>query len=462
MFRRVLIANRGEIAQRVIRACRELGIETVAVYSSADADALYLRQADETICIGPPQSAKSYLDIPGIIAAAEVADADAIHPGYGFLSEKAHFAEVCRDCKIQFIGPEPATIAAVGDKVMAREMARKAGVPVVPGSDGSVPDEKRALQIAQEIGFPIMIKAAAGGGGRGMRIARNEPSLVAGFHAARAEAEAAFSDGTVYLEKFVENPRHIEVQILADKYGKVVHLGERDCSVQRRHQKLIEESPSPSLTPELRAQICDAAVRVAKAANYTNAGTVEFLLGRDGKFYFIEVNARIQVEHTVTELVTGIDLVQQQILIAAGEKLPFDQADIQFRGHAIECRINAEDPEKDFQPSPGKIELFVPPGGPGVRLDSHCYSGYRIPPNYDSMIGKLLAHRARRDLAIRTMVRALDEFVIDGPKTTIPLHRQILLHSDFRSGDHDTGFVERYYGHHPAIPTRSGSKEDRG
>ena len=454
MFRRVLIANRGEIAQRVIRACRELGIETVAVYSAADADAIYLRQADDTICIGPAASAKSYLDIPGIIAAAEVADADAIHPGYGFLSENAHFAEVCRDCKIQFIGPEPATIAAVGDKVMAREMARKAGVPVVPGSDGSVPDEKRALQIAQTIGFPVMIKAAAGGGGRGMRIARNEPSLVAGFHAAKSEAEAAFGDGTVYLEKFVENPRHIEVQILADKYGKVLHLGERDCSVQRRHQKLIEESPSPSLTPELRAQICDAAVRVARAASYTNAGTVEFLLGRDGKFYFIEVNARIQVEHTVTELVTGLDLVQQQLLIAAGEKLAFDQDDVQFRGHALECRINAEDPEKDFQPSPGKIELFVPPGGPGVRLDSHCYSGYRIPPNYDSMIGKLLVHRARRDLSIRTMLRALDEFVIDGPKTTIPLHRQILTHSDFRSGDHDTGFVERYYGSHPAIPAR--------
>ena len=454
MFRRVLIANRGEIAQRVIRACRELGIETVAVYSAADADALYLRQADATICIGPGPSAKSYLNIPAIIAAAEVADADAIHPGYGFLSENDHFAQVCKDCKITFIGPEPATIAAVGDKVMARTMARKAGVPVVPGSDGAVEDEKRALQIAQEIGFPIMIKAAAGGGGRGMRIARNEPSLVTGFHAASQEAQNAFGDGTVYLEKFVENPRHIEVQILADKYGKVLHLGERDCSVQRRHQKLIEESPSPSLTPELRREICDAAVRVAKAANYTNAGTVEFLLSRDGKFYFIEVNARIQVEHTVTELVTGLDLVQQQILIAAGEKLALEQSDIQFRGHAIECRINAEDPDKDFQPSPGKIELFVPPGGPGVRLDSHCYSGYRIPPNYDSMIGKLLVHRARRDLSIRTMLRALDEFVIDGPKTTIPLHRSILLHPDFRGGDHDTGFVERYYGSHPQIPVR--------
>jgi acetyl-CoA carboxylase biotin carboxylase subunit len=452
MFRRVLIANRGEIAQRVIRACRELGIETVAVYSTVDADALYLRSADDTICIGPAQSSKSYLDIPSIIAAAEVADVEAIHPGYGFLAENAHFAEVCRACKIHFIGPEPETIAQLGDKVAARELARKADVPIVPGSDGAVDEEKRALDVAQSIGYPVIIKAAAGGGGRGMRVARNEPSLVAGFHAARSEAEAAFGDGTVYLEKFVENPRHIEVQILADRHGKILHLGERDCSVQRRHQKLIEESPSPSLTPDLRASICAAAIRVARAANYTNAGTVEFLLARDGSFYFIEVNARIQVEHTVTELVTGLDLIQQQILIASGEKLGFNQDEVQFRGHALECRINAEDPDRDFQPSPGRIELFVPPGGPGVRVDSHCYSGYRIPPNYDSMIGKLIVHRARRDLSIRTMLRAIDEFVIEGPKTTVPLLRSILSHSDFRAGDHDTGFVERYYGSHPAIP----------
>jgi acetyl-CoA carboxylase biotin carboxylase subunit len=456
MFRRVLIANRGEIAQRVIRACRELGIETVAVYSTADADALYLREADETICIGPPPGKSSYLSIPSIIAAAEVADVEAIHPGYGFLSENDHFAEVCRACKIHFIGPEPETIALLGDKVAARELAKKAGVPVVPGSDGPVEDEARALAVAAKIGYPIMIKAAAGGGGRGMRIARNEMSLIAGFHAARAEAEAAFGDGTVYLEKFVENPRHIEVQILADKHGKIVHLGERDCSIQRRHQKLIEESPSPSLTPELRERICQSAVRVAQEAGYTNAGTVEFLLGRDGTFYFIEVNARIQVEHTVTELVTGIDLVQQQLRVAAGEHLSFDQKDIQFRGHALECRINAEDPDKDFQPSPGKIELFVPPGGPGVRLDSHCYSGYRIPPNYDSMIGKLLVHRASREQSLRTMIRALDEFVIQGPKTVIPLHRKILMHPDFRGGDHDTGFVERYFGAHPGIPVKEG------
>ncbi|HEV8111400.1 MAG TPA: acetyl-CoA carboxylase biotin carboxylase subunit [Planctomycetota bacterium] len=456
MFRRVLIANRGEIAQRVIRACRELGVETVAIYSTADADALYLAQADDTICIGPAAAAKSYLDIPTIIAAAEVADVEAIHPGYGFLAENDHFAEVCRSCKIQFIGPEPETIAMLGNKVQAREIAKKAGVPVVPGSDGPVEDEQKALAVAHTIGFPVMIKASAGGGGRGMRIARNEPSLVAGFHAASAEAEAAFGDGTVYLEKLVENPRHVEVQILADRHGNVVHLYERDCSIQRRHQKLIEESPSPALSPEMRQRICESAVKVAKAANYSNAGTVEFLLARDGSYYFIEVNARIQVEHTVTEMVTGIDLIQQQLLVASGERLAFAQSDVKVSGSAIECRINAEDPERDFMPSPGKIELFVPPGGPGVRIDSHCYSGYRIPPNYDSMIGKLLAHRSRRDVAIRTMLRALDEFVIDGVKTTIPILRSILSHSDFRSGDHDTGFVERYYGSHPGIPFREG------
>jgi len=456
MFRRVLIANRGEIAQRVIRACRELGIETVAIYSAADADALYLRQADDTICIGPAPAAKSYLHIPTIIAAAEVADVEAIHPGYGFLAENDHFAEVCRSCKIQFIGPEPETIAMLGNKVQAREIARQAGVPIVPGSDGPVGDEQRALAVAQEIGFPLMIKASAGGGGRGMRIARNEPSLVAGFHAASAEAEAAFGDGTVYLEKLIENPRHVEVQILADRHGNVVHLFERDCSVQRRHQKLVEESPSPALTPAMREKICGWAVKVARAANYTNAGTVEFLLARDGSCYFIEVNARIQVEHTVTEMVTGIDLIQQQILIASGERLAFAQDEIRCQGSAIECRINAEDPERDFMPSPGRIDLFVPPGGPGVRVDSHCYSGYRIPPNYDSMIGKLLVHRSRRDLSIRTMLRALDEFVIEGVKTTVPILRSILSHSDFRSGDHDTGFVERYYGSHPGIPVREG------
>jgi len=454
MFRRVLVANRGEIAQRIIRACRELGIETVAVYSKADADAIYLRQADETICIGPPASAGSYLDIPKIISAAEIADVDAIAPGYGFLSENAHFAEVCRSCNIHFIGPEPETIAAVGNKSNAREMALKAGAPVVPGSDGPVTDERQALGVAQQIGYPVMIKASAGGGGRGMRIARNDPSLINGFHAARAEADAAFGDDTVYVEKFIENPRHVEIQILGDRHGNLIHLGERDCSVQRRHQKLVEESPSPSVDPELRRRMGDAALAIAREAGYHSAGTVEFLLDSRGDFYFIEVNARIQVEHTVTEMVTGIDLIQQQILLAAGEHLELRQEDVRMQGHAIECRINAEDPSKDFQPSPGLLELFVPPGGPGVRVDSHAYSGYRIPPYYDSMIGKLLAHRPSRDAAIRTMLRALGEFEIEGPPTTISILRKILSHSDFRTGEHDTGFVERYFSGHPAVSRR--------
>ena len=445
MFRRILIANRGEIAQRVIRACRELGVETVAVYSAADADAHYLTQADETICIGPAQSAQSYLNIPAIISAAEVADVEAIHPGYGFLAENAHFAEVCRDCKIEFIGPDPEVIAAVGQKANARAMAIEAGVPVVPGSTGAVGDETAAVAVAREIGYPIMIKAASGGGGRGMRIARNEPSLIGGFHAARSEALAAFGDATVYLERFVENPRHVEVQILGDQHGEVVYLGERECSIQRRHQKLIEESPSPSIDDATREAMGAAAVRMAKRSGYHNAGTVEFIVDKAGEFFFIEVNARIQVEHTVTEMVTGIDLIQEQLRLACGEPLGYGQQEIENRGHVIECRINAEDPAKDFQPSPGLVEQFVPPGGPGVRVDSHCFSGYRIPPNYDSMIGKLLVHRATREKAIATMLRALGEFVIEGPKTTIPIHRAVLQHSDFLAGTHDTGFLERYF-----------------
>ena len=446
MFNRILVANRGEIAQRIIRAATELGVETVAIYSEADADALYLRQASETICVGSAQSAQSYLNIPAIISAAEIADVDAIHPGYGFLAENAQFAEVCRSCKIQFIGPDPETISAVGNKANAREMAIRADVPVVPGSDGPVSDEAGARDVAARLGFPVIIKASSGGGGRGMRVAHNEPALISGFHAAQSEAEAAFGDKTVYIERFVEKPRHVEVQILADKFGKVLSLGERDCSVQRRHQKLIEESPSPAITLQQREAMCAAAVRMAKASNYNSAGTVEFLLDPKGNFYFIEVNARIQVEHTVTELVTGIDLIQEMIRVAAGEPLRFDQSDFQTRGHAIECRINAEDPSKGFQPSPGLVESFVPPGGPGVRVDSHCYSGYRIPPNYDSMVGKLLVHRPTRQEAITTMRRALSEFVIEGPKTTIPLHLDILGHRDFRSGVHDTGFLERYFG----------------
>ncbi len=453
MFRRVLIANRGEIAQRLIRACRELGIETVAVYSEADADCLYLRQADETICIGPAQSAKSYLNIPAIISAAEIADVEAIVPGYGFLAENAHFAEVCRSCNIQFVGPEPEAIRALGDKANAKAMAIKAGVPVVPGSEGALADEDEALRVARKIGYPVLIKASAGGGGRGMRAASNDPSLVNAFHAAKAEAEAAFKNGAVYIEKLIENPRHVEIQILGDRFGNLVALGERDCSVQRRHQKLIEESPSPALAPETRKAMMKAALDLARSANYHNAGTVEFLLDKKGNFYFIEVNTRIQVEHTVTELVTGLDLIQEQLLVAGGERLRFRQEDVRYSGHAIQCRINAEDPDRDFQPSPGRIELFVPPGGPGVRVDSHCYSGYTIPPNYDSMIGKLLAHRSDRRSAIATMLRALDEFVIQGPKTVIPLHRRVLTHSDFRAGEHDTGFVERYFSSNPRIPS---------
>ena len=451
MFCRVLIANRGEIAQRIIRACRELGIETVAIYSEADADCLHLKQADETICIGPAQSAKSYLNIPAIISAAEIADVEAIVPGYGFLAENAHFAEVCRSCNIQFVGPDPEAIRQLGDKANAKDVARKAGVPCVPGSDGPLVDEEDALREAHKIGYPVLIKAAAGGGGRGMRAASNDPALVNAYHSAKAEAEAAFKNGTVYIEKLIEGPRHVEIQILGDRFGNVVALGERDCSIQRRHQKLIEESPSPTLAPETRKAMMKAAVDLAKAAKYHNAGTVEFLLDKKGNFYFIEVNTRIQVEHTVTEMVTGLDLIQQQLLIASGERLAFTQEDVRFSGHAIQCRINAEDPDKDFQPSPGKIELFVAPGGPGVRLDSHAYSGYVIPPHYDSMIGKLLAHRPDRRQAIATMLRALDEFVILGPKTVIPLHRKVLSHSDFRAGEHDTGFVERYFSSNPRI-----------
>jgi len=446
MFRRILVANRGEIAQRIIRACKELSVETVAVYSEADADALYLRQADETICIGAAPGAQSYLNIPAVISAAEIADVEAIHPGYGFLAENAHFAEVCRSCQIEFIGPSAETIAMVGNKARAREIAKDAKVPVVPGSDGPVTSEEQAKEEARRIGYPVMIKAASGGGGRGMRVAHNEPSLLSGMRAAQAEAAAAFGDDTVYFEKFIESGRHVEVQILADGKGDVIHLGERDCSVQRRHQKLIEESPSPTLTAKQRKGMCAAAVRLAKASNYKNAGTVEFILDRDGSFYFIEVNARIQVEHTVTELVTGIDLIAAQLRIASGENLWLKQREIRNQGHALECRINAENPAKGFMPSPGRLEAFVPPGGPGVRVDSHCYSGYSIPPNYDSMIAKLLVHRPTRDEAIRCMIRALDEFVVEGPYTTISFQREVLSHADFLAGLHDTNFVERIFG----------------
>ncbi|MCC6239345.1 MAG: acetyl-CoA carboxylase biotin carboxylase subunit [Phycisphaerales bacterium] len=443
MFSKILIANRGEIALRIIRACRELGVQTAVVYSTADQDAAYLKFADQAICIGDAPPADSYLNIPRIISAAEIADVQAIHPGYGFLAENDHFAEICRSCNIEFIGPSVEAMAAVGDKVQCKKLARKAKVPTVPGSDGAVDDEKEALKIAREIGYPVIIKAAAGGGGRGMRVAHNDVSLRASLKQAQAEAENAFKDATVYIEKYVEFGRHVEVQVLADNHGNAVHLWERDCSMQRRHQKLVEESPSPVLKQEVREELCASAVRLVKTAGYTNAGTVEFLVDKQQNFYILEVNARVQVEHPVTEMVTGIDIIKAQIRIAAGEPLPFKQKDITQTGHAIECRINAEDPARNFAPSPGTITELRVPGGPGVRLDSHAYAGYRIPPNYDSMIGKLIVHRPTRAEAIATMKRALQEFHIAPIKTTIPLHLQIMDNQYFQSGDVDTGFVER-------------------
>ncbi len=443
MFSKILIANRGEIALRIIRACRELSIQTAVVYSTADKDAAYLKLADQAICIGDAPPAESYLNIPRIISAAEIADVQAIHPGYGFLSEKHHFAEICRSCKIEFIGPPVAAMLALGDKVQCKNLAKKAKVPTVPGSDGAVDDEKEALKVAEKIGYPVIIKAAAGGGGRGMRVAHNDVSLRAGLKQAQAEAENAFKDSTVYIEKYVEYGRHVEVQVIADMHGNAVHLWERDCSMQRRHQKLVEESPSPVLTPKIREELCAAAVRLIKTAKYYNAGTVEFLVDKKLNYYILEVNARIQVEHPVTEMVTGIDLIKEQIRVAAGEKLSFTQKEVIQRGHAIECRINAEDPARNFAPFPGLIEEYRSPGGPGVRLDSHAYAGYRIPPNYDSMIGKLIVHRNTREEAIAAMKRALSEFHIAPIKTTIPLHLKIMDNKEFRSGDVDTGFVER-------------------
>jgi acetyl-CoA carboxylase biotin carboxylase subunit len=445
MFQRILVANRGEIALRVIRACRDLGVEVVAVFSEADRDAPYLALADERICIGPASSAESYLNIPRIISAAEIANVQAIHPGYGFLSENAHFAEVCRSCKIEFIGPPEDAMRRLGNKSEARKLAQQMGVPVVPGSEGLIDNDNEALALAHSMGFPVLIKAAAGGGGRGMRVARNDISLITGLQAARQEAEKAFKDGSVYLEKYIEQPRHVEVQILADQSGNVVHLWERDCSLQRRHQKLVEESPAPNLNPEIRQAICAAAVKLIKAAGYHNAGTCEFLLDKQHKFYFIEVNARIQVEHPVTELVTGIDLVREQIRIAAGQPLSFTQDQIIHRGVAIECRINAEDPAADFRPSPGLITRWEPPGGPGVRLDTHAVTGYRVPPNYDSLVAKLLVHQATRAEALACMRRALSEFTVEGIRTTIPRHREIFNHSSFIEAQVDTTFIERHW-----------------
>jgi acetyl-CoA carboxylase biotin carboxylase subunit len=443
MFQRILVANRGEIALRVIRACRDLGIEVVAVFSEADRGAPYLALADEAICIGPAAAAESYLNIPRIISAAEIANVQAIHPGYGFLSENAHFAEVCRSCRIEFIGPPHEAMHMLGNKNEARKLAQKAGVPVVPGSDGLIETDADALRVAHALGFPVLIKAAAGGGGRGMRVARNNVSLQAGLSQARQEAEKAFKDGSVYIEKYIEQPRHVEVQILADRHGNTVHLWERDCSLQRRHQKLVEESPAPNLPQAVREEICRSAVRLVREAGYQSAGTCEFLVDSDNRFYFIEVNARIQVEHPVTELVTGIDLVRAQIRIAAGEPLGFTQNQVHHRGVAMECRVNAEDPAADFRPSPGQVTRWQAPGGPGVRLDSHVTSGYRVPPNYDSLMAKLLVFQPTRTEAIACMRRALSEFVIEGVKTTIPLHREIFNHSAFIEGQVDTTFIER-------------------
>ncbi|MEZ6056625.1 MAG: acetyl-CoA carboxylase biotin carboxylase subunit [Planctomycetaceae bacterium] len=445
MFQRILIANRGEIALRVIRACRELGIETVAVFSEADRGAHYLDMADEKYCIGPASASESYLKIDRIISAAEVGNVEAIHPGYGFLAENANFAEQCRASRIEFIGPPHEAMAALGDKVAARKLAKEAKVPCVPGSEGLITSEAEAVRIANEIGYPVLIKATAGGGGKGIRAAHNEISLKTELKAAANEAEKAFKNGGVYIEKFIQKPRHVEVQLLADNYGNVLHLWERDCTMQRKHQKLIEQSPAPNLPLSVREDICKAAVRLAKTAGYTNAGTCEFIVDQDNQFYFIEVNARIQVEHPVTEMVTGIDLIQQQIRIAAGEKLEIKQRSIPCNGVCIEVRINAEDPANGFRPSPGKITRLRLPGGPGVRFDSHVYEGYTISPYYDSMIGKLIVHRPTREEALATTRRALDEFVFDGIKTTIPLARRILDHSTFINGEGDTGFVERTF-----------------
>jgi acetyl-CoA carboxylase, biotin carboxylase subunit len=441
-FSKILIANRGEIALRILHSCEELGISTVAVHSTIDRHALHVQLADERVCIGPPPSGKSYLNIPNIISAALTHNATAIHPGYGFLAENARFAEICADHEIAFIGPTPEAIRAMGDKSTAKKTMQKAGVPTVPGSSGLVEGEKEARAIARDIGYPVMIKATAGGGGRGMRLVSEESEFSRLFQAAQGEAEAAFGNSGVYIEKFVDRPRHIEFQILADSHGNVIHLGERECSIQRRHQKLLEEAPSPILTPELRARMGEAAVRAAKSINYVGAGTVEFLVDGEGNFYFMEMNTRIQVEHPVTEMITGLDLIGEQIRIAQGERLKLTQKDVVCRGHAIECRINAEDPDYNFRPNPGKISGYLTPGGPGVRMDSHVYTDYEIPPYYDSLIGKLIVWGPDRETAIKRMRRALRECAITGVTTTIGFHQKILLHPAFIAGDVYTKFVE--------------------
>lgn len=444
-MKKVLIANRGEIAVRIIRACKELDIETVAVYSEADHDALHVQMADESYCIGPKLSKDSYLSFSNIISVAKLTGCDGIHPGYGFLAENASFAELCEQCNITFIGPTSDAISKMGTKDVARETMRKAGVPVVPGSTGIVADDQHGLEIAREIGFPVIIKATAGGGGKGIRVARNEEELVKGIQITQKEAAAAFGNPGVYIEKFIEVFRHIEIQVLADQYGNAIHLGERDCSIQRRMQKLVEEAPSPALSPELRAEMGEAAVKAALAVNYRSAGTVEFIFDHiNQKFYFMEMNTRIQVEHPVTEMITGIDLIQQQLKIASGEKLRYVQSDVKINGWSIECRINAENPAKNFMPSAGKISMYLAPGGYGVRVDSAMYTGYSIPPYYDSMVAKLITHADTREEAVAKMKRALSEFVIEGVFTTIPLHAKLMDHEVFKSGDFDTKFLETY------------------
>lgn len=446
MFEKVLVANRGEIAVRVIRACKELNIRTVAVYSEADVNSMHVHMADEAICIGKGPSSESYLKIDRIISAAEIADVDAIHPGYGFLSENAHFADVCESCNIRFIGPSSQAMNALEDKSTSRALAKKAGVPIPPGSDGLIENEQEALACAKKIGYPLMIKAIAGGGGRGMRVAHNDISLIKGYHTARSEAEKAFGNSAVYIEKFIENPHHIEFQIIGDARGNIMHLGERDCSIQRRNQKIVEETPSPLIEnkfKDLRKKMGKAAIRLAEVAKYTNAGTVEFIVDDRGDYYFLEVNKRVQVEHPITEEVTGIDIVKLQLLIAMGEPLRIKESDVQFKGHAIECRINAEDPFDDFRPSPGRIEMYYAPGGRGVRVDSHAYAGYTIPPHYDSLLGKLITYGKDRREAMDKMTRALGEYMVTGIKTTIPFQLAILQDPNFRRGVYSTNFIEQ-------------------
>jgi acetyl-CoA carboxylase biotin carboxylase subunit len=444
VFDKILIANRGEIALRIIRACKELGIKTVAVHSEADTESIHVKFADEDVCIGPPSGNNSYLNIPRIISAAEVTNAEAIHPGYGFLAENPELAEVCESCGIRFIGPPADGMKKMGDKVLAKNVMRDAGVPVLPGSDGPVEDIGAALRIGGELGYPVIIKAVHGGGGRGMRIAHSDEQIESLYQTACAEAKSAFGDGRIYLEKFLENPRHIEFQLLADQFGNVIHLGERECTIQRRHQKLIEESPSPVMTSEIRNELGTIACRGAQAIHYESAGTMEFLRDQPGNYYFMEMNTRIQVEHPVSEFVTGVDLIKEQIKLAAGEPLSLKQEDVKLKGHAIECRVNAEDPERGFAPVPGEVRGFHVPGGPGVRVDTHVYAGYSISPHYDSMIGKLITHGDTREEAIRRMTRALEEFYIEGIKTTIPFHLRILTDERFLRGEFDTSFIDRF------------------